>query len=123
MGAVERVLAEVRALRLLVVDRERERERERATNAPDLLGAVPYSRAAELLGTSVSELKLLVRTSVLLSVVYAPGKRPKIPLSEIRRLTTPTLPLEPMQRGRPSRRRRGQRIVTPEELDALVGQL
>ncbi len=84
------------------------------------LGAVPYARAAVLLGVHVSEVKLMVRQSILLSVTYAPGKRPKIPLSEIRRLTTPVMPLEPKQRGKPSRRRQAADDLTEEELDAAM---
>ncbi len=91
---VEAVLAGIRA----------ERQEQEAV-VPEL-GAVSYKRAAAMLDVHVSELKAMVRASVLLSVVYAPGKRPKIPLSEIRRVTTPKLAPVPKQRGKPSKRRK-----------------
>ena len=64
------ICAELRALRM-------------ETNAD----AVTFARAAERLDCSVSTVKRLVRTGRLLTVRV--GDDPRVPVSELRRLTTP----------------------------------
>lgn len=67
--------------------------------------AMKYSRAAFELGVGLTELKEMIRIGLIQTVVYAPGKHPKIPLSEIKRLTTvKPLPVE-KPRVRSSRRK------------------
>ncbi len=106
VAAVEAVLAEVRAVRLEM------KERDVLVD----LGAVSYLKAAAMLDVHVSELKAMIRASVILSVKYADKKRPKVPLSEIRRLTTPKLALVAKPRGKPSKRRKAGEVMSPEEL-------
>ncbi len=110
MEVIEAVLAEVRALR----------KQLEQTGVREDLGAVSYKKAAAALDVGLTELKLMVKHTIILSVVYAPGKRPKIPLSEIRRLSSPKQPLIHKQRGKPTKRPKSSEPMSPEELSRRI---
>ncbi len=67
--------------------------------------AMSYRRAAKALDIGLTELKEMVKIGMLSTVRYAPGKHPRIPLSEIRRLTSLTPRQVEKPRTKPSRRK------------------
>ena len=85
---VEQVLAEVRALRLAV---------EGQRSLPSVL---TMKRAAEELSISMTQLRALVKSSVVLTVTV--GVRRMVPASEIRRLATPSVTVTRLERPKSS---------------------
>lgn len=86
--------------------------------------AMPYKRAAFELGIGLTELKEMVRLGMIGTVTYADGKRPKIPVEEIRRLTTLRPEPTAKPRGKPSKKRlRADDDLSPAEADAAVAAL
>lgn len=96
---MEQVLAELRAL----------------VAGASLPAALDYERAARELSVSVSQLRKLIRHGDIAVVMV--GRRPKVPASEIRRLTavkteaaTPRTPLKQHADGRSTAKSEAEKI-------------
>lgn len=88
---------------------------ETLTTPPEM---VSYERAAQILDVKIPTIRRLVREGELLAVVIR--KRPKIPMSEIRRIATP----KPAYREeRRSGRGRGAMPPSENRLDAYLKTL